>query len=176
VATLLGSEEKLTTFKKLWNNHPSVSGYMDGKPCSKNGTPLFSNQCAIRMGHALQAAGFDVSRMRVRLCWHHKKQRFHVLAAEELAKAINRSVVPGIGKLKKLKPDEFTTQIKGKKGIIFFKDYWRRSGETNKGRTGDHIDLWNGNKLTNSSFFTFWSNYFHTYDNSKEIWFWPVRQ
>ncbi len=169
-------EISLTTFRKLWKSHPSVSGYMDGKPCSKNGVPLFSNQCAIRMGHALQAAGFEVSRLHVRLCWHHKKQSFHVLEAEELAKAINKSVVPGIGKLNKLRPEELSESIIGKKGIIYFKDYWKRSGESYMGRTGDHIDLWNGNKLTSSSFFTFWSNYFHTYDNSKEIWFWAVRQ
>lgn len=148
---------------------------MDGKPCSRNGVPFFTNQCAIRMGHALQAAGFEVTRIHVRLCWYHKKQNFHALAAEELAKAINRSVLPGIGKLKKLKPEDFTKPIRGSKGIIFFKDYWRRSGEIYDRRTGDHIDLWNGHKLTNSSFYTFWSNLFHTYDNSKEIWFWPVR-
>jgi hypothetical protein len=164
----------LTTFIKLWNNHPNISGYMDGKPCSKNGVPLFTNQCAIRMGHALQASGFEVTNISVRLCWHHKKQSFHSLAAEELAIALKRSVVPGIGRLKKLNPEDFTKPISGGKGIIFFKDYWQRSGESYNRRTGDHIDLWNGHKLTNSSFYTFWSSYFHTYDNSKEIWFWPV--
>lgn len=163
------------TFKNLWENHPSISGYMNGKPCSKNGVPYFNNQCAIRMGHALQASGFDVSKISVRLCWHHKKQNFHALAAEELAKGLNKAAVPGIGRVQKLEPKDFTTPIDGKTGIIFFKDYWMRSGESYKQRTGDHIDLWNRNRLTNSSFYTFWSNYFHTYDNSKEIWFWPVR-
>ena len=127
------------------------------------------------MGHALQASGFEVTSLNVRLCWHHPKRSFHSLAAEELAKAINKASITGIGKVRKLKSNNFTTPIKGKKGIIFFKDFWKRSGESFRDRTGDHIDLWNGHKLTGSYFFTFWSNYFHTYDDSKEIWFWPVR-
>lgn len=40
-------------------------------------------------------------------------------------------------------------KIKGKTGIVFFANYWARPGEI-KNPTGDHIDLWNGTRLTAS--------------------------
>jgi hypothetical protein len=36
----------------------------------------------------------------------------------------------------------FPKAVSGKRGIIFFKDYW------GAGNQGDHIDLWNGTRLT----------------------------
>ena len=39
-------------------------------------------------------------------------------------------------------------KIKGRKGIVFFANYWARDGE--KHLTGDHIDLWNKSTLTPS--------------------------
>ena len=49
------------------------------------------------------------------------------------------------------KPEEITgsnwqVKIKGRTGIVFFKDYWTRTGE--RSPSGDHIDLWKGSKLT----------------------------
>ncbi len=157
---------------------------MDGKPCSKDGTPLFTNQCSIRMGYALQKAGFDVSRLAVRTCrdysrkYHNPQTDFHPLAAEELAKALADTSDFNIGETQKLDPKTFSDQISGKTGIIFFKDYWQRKNPTTgkkepfENRTGDHIDLWNRSRLTNVNFYVFWSNYFHKYDDCKEIWFW----
>jgi hypothetical protein len=34
------------------------------------------------------------------------------------------------------------------RAVIYFADYWRRPGEKNP--SGDHIDLWNGSRLTAS--------------------------
>ncbi|WP_429740907.1 T6SS effector amidase Tae4 family protein [Enterovibrio makurazakiensis] len=42
-----------------------------------------------------------------------------------------------------MSPKDLYSGIDGKKGIIFFKDYWLRGSS----RTGDHIDLWDGNEL-----------------------------
>ena len=42
---------------------------------------------------------------------------------------------------------EWESKVKGRSGIIYFENYWHRKGET-KTATGDHIDLWNGSKLT----------------------------
>lgn len=35
-----------------------------------------------------------------------------------------------------------------KTGIVFFKDFWRRDGEKEKNRTGDHIDFIKKTELT----------------------------
>ncbi len=39
-------------------------------------------------------------------------------------------------------------KIKDRTGIIFLANYWQRSGETGNARSGDHIDLWNGSRMT----------------------------
>ncbi|MCG8156530.1 hypothetical protein JMY81_14865 [Brenneria goodwinii] len=64
--------------------------------------------------------------------------------------------------------------------MIFFKDFWRRGNESFPNRSGDHIDLWNGTRLTTKlsylriqwgvSIEGIASDFF----DSKEIWFWKV--
>jgi hypothetical protein len=39
-------------------------------------------------------------------------------------------------------------KIAGRSGIIFLANYWQRGGEAGTTRTGDHIDLWNGSRMT----------------------------
>jgi hypothetical protein len=75
---------------------------------------------------------------------------------------------------------DLTAYLHAQQGIIFFKDFWRRGNETIGNRSGDHIDLWNGRRLTD------WLSYpriqlgfsiegsFSDYHESKEIWFWKV--
>lgn len=39
--------------------------------------------------------------------------------------------------------------IEGRSGIIFLANYWQRDSERGtQRRSGDHIDLWNGSRLT----------------------------
>ena len=45
----------------------------------------------------------------------------------------------------------FKAKIAGKKGIIYFEDYWLRPEDRPERPTGDHIDLWNGSRLTEVS-------------------------
>jgi len=103
-----------------------------------------------------------------------------VLAAEEMAKALSGANIPGIQPVKKVKPEDFEDVLVGQQGIIFFKDFWRRGNETFGNRSGEHIDLWNGRRLTD------WLSYpriqlgfsikgtFSAYHQSREIWFWSV--
>ncbi|MGN7876261.1 T6SS effector amidase Tae4 family protein [Roseateles sp. 22389] len=44
--------------------------------------------------------------------------------------------------------ENWEKRIKGRTGIVYFADYWTRGNE--KVSTGDHIDLWNGSRLTAS--------------------------
>lgn len=169
----------MLTFQKLWENHPTISG--DDNPCTTDGKVNFSDQCAIRIGVALSKCGVNTANMPgVRYCWQHDKSAGHILAAEELANGLKGSHIAGMGRLQKIEPNKFKDKISSQKGIIFFKDYWSRSGESYRNRSGDHIDLWNGSRLTD--WFTWiriqagfsWEGRFSDYRKSKEIWFWRV--
>lgn len=168
----------MLTFKELWDNHPTITGEDD--PCATNGKKHFPNQCAIRVGVALTACGVDTTKIPgVRHCWQHDKSAGHVLAAEELAKGLTNYTIPGLGRVRKVDSENFTKELSGRTGIIFFKDYWQREGEAFANRSGDHIDLWNGARLTN---WFAWANFqieniFISrpgYKRSKEIYFWEV--
>jgi Type VI secretion system (T6SS), amidase effector protein 4 len=43
---------------------------------------------------------------------------------------------------------DWQTRIAGKTGIVYCENHWLREGE--KTPTGDHIDLWNGSRMTAS--------------------------
>ena len=137
----------MLTFKELWDNHPTITG--DDNPCNTNGKPHFADQCAIRMGVSLAKCVVNTGAIPgATHCWHHPKPEGHVIRAEELAEGLGKTVIAGLGKKQQVAPGEFKKALSGKTGIIFFKDYWRRSGESHRNRSGDHIDLWNGTRLT----------------------------
>ena len=75
-----------------------------------------------------------------------------MIRAEELAKGLEKIKLSGLKLVIKIDPKDFSNKVSGKKGIIFFKDYWQRtvSGykESFRNRSGDHIDIWNGNRTT----------------------------
>ena len=98
--------------------------------------------------------------------------------------------IPGIQKVHKVNPEKFKDTLSGKRGIIFFRDYYQRINngkkESFRNRSGDHIDLWNGSRLTD-----WWTwarihirigNYgIHStredisdFEDSKSVWFWRV--
>ncbi len=128
-------------FKEIWKEYPSES------PCS---TKDFKNQCAIKVGMALAKCGVNTLDLvpKGRHCWHHKAQEGHVLSAEELAAGLQRVKLQGVSSAIKIQGKDFKSKLAGKKGIIFFKDYWVRSIDSPDRPTGDHIDLWNGSRLT----------------------------
>ena len=62
---------------------------------------------------------------------------------------LERRRVPGLSCPQVLPGKGFQNLLMGRTGIAFFKDYWFRDGDK-KYPTGDHIDLWNRNRLTPS--------------------------
>lgn len=171
-------------FEKLWDSHPQVTG--NDNPCSTNGKSNFPDQCAIRVGAALAACGVKTNTLPgVRHCWHHDKSEGHTLAAEELANGLAKVHVPGIKKMRKVNPSEFKSDLFGKKGIVFFKDYWQRTvggkKESFRNRSGDHIDLWNGFRLAHPRSIVQMYLRMGSFglgsdqSQSKEIWFWEVQ-
>ena len=180
----------MLTFNKLWECHPSITS--EDNPCITNGEKNFTNQCAIRVGVALAKCGVKTSNIPgATHCWHgHDKSQGHVIRAEELANGLNKFPIAGIHKVIKVNPDDFANELLGKKGIIFFKDYWQRTSngkkESFRNRSGDHIDLWNGRRTTSISswarihlrFGNFGlhsiSDEWSDFEESKQIWLWRI--
>jgi hypothetical protein len=136
------------TAKTLWDNHP----YPDF-PCDRT---LFENQCAIRMGVALERSGASMASFVGARCWarpsHAPK---HILRAQELADWLLKqtTLVGRVQKHKKVTSADFW----GTPGIVFIRDGW---GAT------DHIDVWDGEALKGGS-----PDYFL---RGKEVWFWEL--
>jgi len=172
------------TFDKLWQGYPSSKPYVD-----KSGDPPkgFENQCAIKVSVALQAAGVDMKSFKGAAV--AVDDRRLAIRAEELAAWLKTQHLIGLP----LKPEnvtgkEWQDKIKGRKGIVFFGNYWARAGESQH-RTGDHIDLWNKSTLTPSweSFARFSIGmssvrnpfgsevYMSSLDEAETILFWEIR-
>ena len=153
----------MSLFRKLWENHPTGDF-----PCSTNGKKNFDNQCAIRMGSCFERSGIPTRRWPVRRCWQHKGEDSHILAAEELANTLTKITIPGITIVEKYSGAEGMKRIDNRKGIVFFKDFY------GPGMQGDHIDLWNGWRL--SSFSSVLSIYtpFGSHYEKGAVWFWET--
>ncbi len=184
----IGAMSEPITFKQLWKKHPfnnseaapakMLKDVEFGGKLVRKGAPTFANQCAIRMGVALREAGVTLAQIgNPRVSWFHKKEDMFVLVAQDLALGLKSAKIEGLGPLEIVKdPKNFHNELYGRKGIIFFKDYWRRSGETTN-PTGDHIDVWNGYRTSSKWLMEWfsWLGYNENYGKSKEIWFWEVK-
>ncbi|MEL7544473.1 MAG: type VI secretion system amidase effector protein Tae4 [Pseudomonadota bacterium] len=168
------------TFSDLWEVHPTNRS--NQLPCRRpDGRPSYANQCAIRLGECMRRAGVKPGQIRGGpTCGVHPPSMMHFIRAQAFADGLNRANLPWLGNTEKLRgeqPAQFTKILFGRKGIIFLKDYWARSGERGTGRaTGDHIDLFDGYRTTASWLMEYfsWLGYYGGYSGSKEIWFWEV--
>jgi len=164
------------TFDQLWNNYPSSSiSHID----PKTGNDIFPDHCAINLSEALMRSGVDISSFSGVKCWGGcPSGGGHLIRAQELANNLNI-----LFKVTRLTGSNFESYIDGKQGIIFFQNYWQRSGES--GRTGDHIDLWNGSYLRDNGALATWfrttfpgiAELFGLSDlrRSQAVWFWQFK-
>lgn len=153
----------MSTFYRLWENHPSGEF-----PCSTDGKKNFDNQCAIRMGVCFEKAGISTKHWPIRRCWQHQSSGGHILAAEELANALTRVTVPGMKKAEKYTGKDGFEQIKNRRGVIFFRNFY------GPGMQGDHIDLWNDWRLSSlASVISVYTPWGSSYDKGL-IWFWET--
>jgi hypothetical protein len=180
----------MVQFVDLWRGHPineSVTApciaphdltNMEGQSISM-GYPVFANQCAIRMGVALRRAGVTQGQMGgCAHCAVHPREEMHFINASQLANAIARGNLPGVGPIEKYKgaeAAEYYPKLFGRTGIIFFQDYWKRSSDSGR-PTGDHIDVWNGYRSSAKWLLEWfaWLGYYSNYGNAGEICFWEV--
>lgn len=176
-----GKERRVLTFDSLWDGYPNDKPYVD-----KNGdVPKgYENQCAIKLSVALDAAGVDLSGFRG--AYVVVKGKRAAIRAEELAQWLKKQRIDGLPPAPaNVTGKDWQKKIAGKKGIVFFANYWARSGET-RAPSGDHIDLWNGSRLTASglqgavvTFLRFGVGIdsgpgFSSLDNASSILFWEA--
>jgi hypothetical protein len=144
------------TFSALWDNYEDIkSSHYD----SQTNKSLFSNYCAINLSHALLKTGVSLNSYNGASCWgcqSIENNGEHAIRAEELANWLKNSNIDGVAEVVTLTGENFKNYISGKKGMVFFKDYWQRDSDSGTNRTGDHIDLWDGNELASSNFFMTW--------------------
>ncbi|MEJ2455374.1 MAG: type VI secretion system amidase effector protein Tae4 [Candidatus Thiodiazotropha sp.] len=152
----------MTSFSKMWDNHPTGEF-----PCTESsGKKAYTNQCAIRMGVAFDKAGVSTKTFKGARCWHEHAPK-HILRAEELAEWLKGPFTP-FGKVETFEAASGFSRISGRTGVIFFKDYYGSNGQ------GDHIDLWNGSRLTK---FVSWFDFLFmggSHYAKATVWFWPV--
>ncbi len=178
-------------FKDLWLGHPinesiktpCLAPYdlvnLEGRAIAE-GFPVFSNQCAIRMGIALRRAG--VQPAQITGCSHcqvHGRDEMHFINASQLAIAIDKARIEGFGPRERMTgadAAEFYSRIYGRTGIIFIQDYWHRASDAGRA-TGDHIDVWNGYRSSAKWLMEWfsWMGYYSNYAEAGEIWFWDVK-
>ncbi len=181
----------MVAFRDLWLGHPINESIMapciasreftnlEGKVIQK-GYPVYGNQCAIRMSIALRRAGVTPSQLSgVTSCGLHPREEMHFINATQLANAIARANLPGLGPIEKIKGEDvaqYYPQLFGRTGILFIKDYWHRSTDRAGSPTGDHIDVWNGYRSSAKWLLEWfsWLGYYSNYAGAGELWFWEV--
>jgi hypothetical protein len=145
-------------FNTLWMKHPNNQYPEENFPCcNSSGVRNFENQCAIRMGIALQRAGVSMSAYSGKFC-NRGHGRTHTLRVTELAKWL-KTQSKFIGKHERRTNVTYEDYI-GKSGIVVFWNFWGRYNQ------GDHIDLWTGYKMAHGD-----NDYF---ERSQAVWFWEL--
>lgn len=166
-------------FDKMWNNFPDKAKMKTACVNKQHdGQKPFSNYCAILLSECLLRSGVDLSRFDGKKCWSHSGKK-HSLLAGDLASWLVGQPPPGFGNREKVLPGSFESILKGRTGVIYFKDYWQRGHESFNARSGDHIDLWKENEITSSSMLyrsiIEWLGFVSDLNKSREVWFWEVK-
>lgn len=133
-------------FQQLWNNYPHSA------PCvnQKTGEKAYDNQCAIRVGMALEKSGVSFKSFVGPRCAFGPHGNGMVLRAKALAIWLYSMPFKSCPASQVYEEKGFHKRLAGRTGIVFFQDYWARSTDKANSPTGDHIDLWNRDRLTPS--------------------------
>jgi hypothetical protein len=128
------------TFAQLWDAYPKFD------PCSGH----YKDQCAARLGESLRGCGIEgLSFKGARCTVDHPG---HMLRAAEVSDWLHRRPFAGCPAPSSLNAKTWDKDISGSTGIIFFSGYWHRDSDGPNVTTGNHIDLWNGQRLTMTGF------------------------
>jgi Type VI secretion system (T6SS), amidase effector protein 4 len=133
-------------FSELWAAYPDSPPYVD----VKTGKPPkgYENQCAIKVSVAIHVAGVEMKSFKGASVSINGKKA--AVRAAELATWLKQQPFCGLPKTTAtVTGKDWQEKLKGKTGIVFFANYWAREGEAST-PSGDHVDLWNGSRLTAS--------------------------
>lgn len=176
-------------FATLWASYPGSPPFVDpktGKP-----PPGYENQCAIKVSVAIHGVGIEMKSFRGAAETVNGLPA--ALLASQLAAWLKQQPFCGLPTSpENVTGAEWQNRIRGRTGIVYFADYWARNAKEEAGDkpTGDHIDLWNGSRLTATgmSFFstmgrrlgigslgagTSWG--YSDLSRSSEILFWEIK-
>ncbi|MCK5889606.1 MAG: hypothetical protein KAG19_06670 [Methylococcales bacterium] len=152
----------MANFSTLWTNHAGRAYVCDPS--------IFGNQCAMRMGQALEDSGIDLTNTSLRRCQHYST-RFkhhkpgHIRSAQELANVFYRKPhLLGRGVKKRIFSgciNDHLSEFKDKTGLLFIMNGW---GST------DHIDLWNGITMRMRAS----ANTADYQTKGRQVWFWEI--
>jgi len=152
----------MTSFSKLWNNHVGREYVCDQKE--------FGNQCAMRMGKALEDSGVTLANAGLKRCSDYSKlfkdhKPGHIRSAQDLANVFYRNPQLLGANVKKLIVDgSINDNLKlfnNRNGMVFIMNGW---GNT------DHIDVWNGGALQLKGA----SNSADYRSRGQQVWFWEI--
>lgn len=164
----LTRRDEVSTFQKLWKNHPNITGE---KPLLDR--TVYENQCAINLSAALIRSGIQLRGFRGALSWQKGVAKYPI-RAQELADWLRTSFPHAPTKFERVPPTNFSSKISKRRGIIFFQNYW------GPGRQGDHIDLWNGSRLTDWKswvrirFRISYPGVWEDLEKAESVWFWGI--
>lgn len=158
----------MSSFITLWNNHPNVKG--DEPLLDKQ---VYENQCAINMSAAWVRSGRSLSGFTGTLSWEKNKPKY-AIRAQELANWFASPHSHLHARVQKFGGKEAFEKIRGRTGVIFFQNYW------GAGAQGEHIDLWNGSRLTDMlSWIRIYARIGSVglgtdYRKAQSVWFWAL--
>jgi len=130
----------MTQFSTLWNNHVGRD-YV----CDQN---VFANQCAMRMGKALEDTGISLESKSLKRCSNYST-KFKDHKPGHIRSILDGSI------------DDNLSAFKNKKGMVFIMNGW---GNT------DHIDVWNGVTMRMKGA----SDTITYRKRGKQVWFWEL--
>jgi len=153
------------SWSALWDNRLADQDY----PCDKK---AFPNQCAIRIGVALEQAlkgtGVSLDSFDGVWCWQkldEKHDRRHILRAQELADWLTKpEQTKLVGKVQITGNKSYPADAyRRKKGIVFFQNIPTNNPKL-KGI--DHIELWWGPTLE--------KDHHGYFGKCEQVWFWDL--
>ena len=153
----------MADFTTLWKNHVGRGFVCDEVE--------FSNQCAMRMGQALENSGISLLGHPLKRCSSYSRKfkdhtPGHIRSAQELANVFYRNpALLGEDVKKQIfdgSIDDNIESFNDKKGMVFIMNGWAST---------DHIDLWDGvsMQMIGSSDTAGYRK------RGKQVWFWEIK-
>ncbi len=161
-------------FAALWANYPDYKPYTD----PKTGEPPqgYSNQCAIKLSVSLHRSGVEMKSYKGKSLILIDGKKTAALA-DDLASWLKFKPFCGCNNTEEYTGKNVFEKINDRTGIVYLANYWeRKPGE----RSGDHIDLWNGSRMTEYSswlrvhFGFAWDGVWSDYKRATEVLFWNI--